>query len=251
MIFETVGTPFHELENLDFSLKNWLNSWYPKICEYLKINSKEDASALTSITELYQSNLSESVLREKIEAKEVVILAPGVNLEQEFNTYLSNNSITDKLLMCADGATSFLISKDIVPDFITTDIDGKVEDQIFAQQQGSTILLHVHGDNKNLVDEYIKEISEMNFMITTQSKPVNGSFNFLGFTDGDRAVCLSALMKARNATLIGFDFGQTIGKFSKTNVLSENMKRRKMKKFTIAKSIINWCTKTGLEINFI
>jgi len=251
MIFETKGTPFNELENLDFTLENWLKFWYPKICEYLNIDSKEDVSALTSIAKLYQSNLSESDLQGKIKAQEIVILAPGVNLEQEFNTYLSSNSITDKLLMCADGATSFLISKDIIPDFITTDIDGKIEDQIFAQKQGSTILLHVHGDNANLVDEHIKKISKMNFLITTQSQPVNGTFNFLGFTDGDRAVCLSALMKARNATLIGFDFGQTIGKFSKEDVLSENMKQRKLKKFTIAKSIINWCAKTGIEINFV
>ena len=69
MIFETKGSPFHELENLDFSLENWLHSWYPKICEYLNINSKEDISALTLIAESYQSNLSENDLREKIEAK--------------------------------------------------------------------------------------------------------------------------------------------------------------------------------------
>ena len=88
-------------------------------------------------------------------------------------------------------------------------------------------------------------------MITTQSKPVNGTFNFLGFTDGDRAVCLSSLLKASTATLIGFDFGQTIGKFSKENIFSESMKQRKLKKFTIAKSIINWCAKSGLKIDFV
>ncbi|NPD88775.1 MAG: DUF115 domain-containing protein [Asgard group archaeon] len=251
MIFETKETAFHELENLDFSLENWLNFWYPRICEYLDIDSEKDVSALNSIAKLYQSNISENYLQRKIEAREIVILAPGVKLEQEFNTYLSNNSITDKLLICADGATSFLISKNIFPDIITSDIDGKVEDQILAQKQDSIILLHVHGDNTNLVDEHIKEISKKNFLITTQSQPVKGTYNFLGFTDGDRAVCLSAIMNAKNVTLLGFDFGQTIGRFSKKTSLSEDMKKRKIKKFTIAKSIINWCARTGLKIILI
>ncbi len=122
-----------------------------------------------------------------------------------------------------------------------------MEDQILAQKKGSTLLLHVHGDNRNLVEKNIEEISKGNFIITTQSDPIGGTSNFLGFTDGDRAVCLSALMKAKSVTLLGFDFGYKIGKFSK-NILSEEKKERKFKKFTIAKSIINWCANTGLKI---
>jgi uncharacterized Rossmann fold enzyme len=251
MIFDTKGTPFHELEDLDFSLENWLTEWYPRICDYLDINSEEDANVLTSVAELYHSNLSKNDLRKRIEGKEVIILAPGVNLEREFDTYLSSNSLVSKLLICADGATSFLISKDIIPDFITTDIDGRVKDQIFSQKQGSIIFLHVHSDNIDLVNENIKQISKMTFIITTQSKPVQGTFNFLGFTDGDRAVCLSTLMNAKKATLLGFDFGEKVGRFSKKDVISEEKKQRKMKKFDIAKSIINWCANAGLEINFV
>lgn len=250
MIFDTKGAPFHELEDLDFSLENWLAYWYPRICDYLGINANEDLNVLTSVSQQYQSNSNESDLSRRINAKEIIILAPGVNLEEEFNTYLSRNTISDKILICADGATSFLVSQNIYPDFITSDIDGKVEDQILAQKHGSTLLLHVHGDNRNLVNKNIEEISKGNFIITTQTNPIGESSNFLGFTDGDRAVCLSALMKAKSVILLGFDFGYEIGKFSK-DILSEEKKERKFKKFTIAKSIINWCAKTGLEINLL
>jgi uncharacterized Rossmann fold enzyme len=249
-MFDTEGSPFLELETIDFTLENWLDFWYPKICEYLDIDAERDEAALISISEVYQSNVSEDDLRERIEGKEIVLLAPGVKLEEEFNTFLSNYSLSDKTLICADGATSFLVSKNIIPDIITSDIDGKVEDQILAQEENSILLLHVHGDNTELVGKYIETISERNFLITTQSQPVNGTFNFLGFTDGDRALCLSSIMNARSVTLLGFDFGEEIGEFSKAKSLSKNMKERKMKKFTIAKSIINWCASTGLEIKF-
>ena len=251
MIFETKESPFYEYEKLDFSLKSWLNYWYPRICKYLNIDSEKDANTLDSIANIYQSNLTEDDLKTKIFKQEVVIFAPGVNLEEEYNIYLAENTIKDKILICADGATSFLVSKNIFPDLITSDIDGKVEDQILSQKQGATLLLHVHGDNLNLVNKYIKDISKMNFLITTQSQPVEGTYNFLGFTDGDRAVCLSHLMNAKKVTLLGFDFGDEIGKFSKALMLSEQMKERKIKKFTIARSIINWCAKAGLEIDFV
>jgi uncharacterized Rossmann fold enzyme len=250
MIFETKGTPFHELEDLDFSIENWLEHWYPKICKYLEIDASKDLSALVSISKQYSSNQNEEDLGLKITGKDVIILAPGINLEEEFKLCISKTSLVDKILISADGATSFLLSLDIIPALITSDIDGNVVDQILAQKQGSTILLHVHGDNTSLVEENIEAISKKKFVITTQSKPVDGTFNFLGFTDGDRAVCLSTLMKAKSVTLIGFDFGEEIGKFSKDIQLSKEKKERKLKKFTVAKSIINWCAKAGLEIVF-
>jgi len=251
MIYDTEGSPFQELENLTFSLENWLSFWYPKICDYLGIDAEKDTDALLFTTLNYQSNVSEDELRKIIEGREIIILAPGIKLEEEFNAFFSSSSLADKVVICADGATSFFASKGLIPDIITSDIDGNVNDQILAQRKGSILLLHVHGDNTDLVNQYIKEISKKKFMITTQSQPVEGTFNFLGFTDGDRALCLASIMNAKSITLLGFDFGEKIGEFSKEKSLTESMKERKMKKFAIAKSIINWSESSGLEIRFV
>lgn len=43
-------------------------------------------------------------------------------------------------------------------------------------------------------------------MLTTQSVPSSIVFNFGGFTDGDRAVCLARHMGTKNIILEGFNF---------------------------------------------
>ena len=42
-------------------------------------------------------------------------------------------------------------------------------------------------------------------VLTTQSRPESTVFDFGGFTDGDRAVCISQEMGASSIRLIGFD----------------------------------------------
>ena len=58
-------------------------------------------------------------------------------------------------------------------------------------------------------------------------------------------------MKAKEIILLGFDFGSEIGKYSKNGSIDEDFKTRKMKKFVIGKSIINWCSNTGQPISFL
>ena len=165
--------------------------------------------------------------------------------------YSCSLDIRSDILISADGATSYLVSKGIIPHFIVTDLDGIIQDQLEAQIKGSVPIVHIHGDNINAINRNIDQISKREFLITTQTLPLPGSFNFFGFTDGDRIVCLSTLMSASTIGLIGFDFGPEIGRYSKANQLNEEARNRKQKKFVIAKSIINWCSNTNQEIFFI
>ncbi|GAH28725.1 unnamed protein product, partial [marine sediment metagenome] len=80
---------------------------------------------------------------------------------------------------------------------IVTDFDGKIADQISALERGSILLVHSHGDNLNTLRKYLPKIVSGSFVITTQVNPLPGSSNFLGFTDGDRAVCLATVMSAK------------------------------------------------------
>ncbi|MHA1199553.1 MAG: 6-hydroxymethylpterin diphosphokinase MptE-like protein [Candidatus Heimdallarchaeaceae archaeon] len=251
MIFETENSPFKDLEEEKFSQEVWLNYWYPQICEFLELSSEDDSSALKRALSITQSNYPSYGLKQLIEKKKVYAIAPGIHLEEEIETYQTQFKEEDDILISADGATSYLISKDIIPDIIVTDFDGNIDDQLFAQQKGSILLIHVHGDNYQTIQKYLETISKGKFLITTQIEPLPGSYNFYGFTDGDRIVCLASLMSADEIYLIGYDFGSDIGKYSKTEPIDEERKKRKLKKFIIGKSVINWCFKTGQYITVL
>ena len=246
MIFDTKDSPFKQFENMNFSLITWLNYWYPKICEFLCINMKGDETALCNVLNEIRSNTSVEILRKLISrSNNISIFAPGVNLEMEFEKHISLFKNEETLLITADGATSYLLEQGFIPHIIVTDMDGNLDHQFEAQTSGSILVTHVHGDNLNIILENKERITSSNFIITTQTTPLPGSENFFGFTDGDRAVCMTTPMTDKDISLFGFDFGPTIGKYSKNRELDSSMKQRKIKKFTIAKSIINWCANTG------
>ena len=250
MIFETSESPFHILEKLEFSEKAWLQHWYPLICAFLEIIPEEDETALRNIISKCKSNINIEELQEILFEKEAYVFAPGPSLEEQFHSLdLSSNS--DNVLISADGATSFLLAQNIIPDIVVSDLDGQVNEQIIAQKQGSILLVHIHSHNILTVEEVISQLCKGRLVITTQLNPINGSYNFLGFTDGDRGVCLSAWGKAVKTVLVGFDFGDKIGRYSKVKKLTGQQKDRKLKKFVIAKSVINWCTHNGCKINYL
>lgn len=251
MIFDTSDSPFQHLEEEAFSQRIWLDRWYPLICKFLVLDPEEDSIALKEVLEITRSNSPSYGLKNFIQNKRVIAIAPGVKLEKELETYLTYFKKEDDIIISADGATSHLIAKELLPNIIVTDLDGDVKKQFLAQERSAILLIHVHGDNYRLIHEHLKSISNGAFLITTQINPLPGSYNFYGFTDGDRIVCLSTLMSAAEIVLIGFDFGQSIGKYSKNEELNEERKKRKLKKFVIGKSIINWCANSGQKISFL
>lgn len=246
MIFDTEESPFKLFEKMNFSLSIWLKHWYPKICEFLEISKKEDENALREVLNEVKSNTSAETLRKTIsKSKRILIFAPGVNLEIEFEKNYHLFKEKDCILIAADGATTHLLKQGFIPHIIVTDMDGNMDDQFEAQESGSILVTHVHGDNKKVILGNVDKFAQSDFIITTQTNPLPGSENFFGFTDGDRAVCLATPMTEREISLFGFDFGPVIGKYSKNYELDSSMKQRKLKKFTIAKSVINWCANTG------
>lgn len=111
------------------------------------------------------------------------------------------------LIVAADGATSTLMAADLSPVIIVTDLDGKVEDQIAANAQGSIVFVHAHGDNRDAIVRYGPMFAGPT-VGTCQCAPVSGLFNFGGFTDGDRAACILSELGVTTIRLAGFDFGR-------------------------------------------
>ncbi|TFG09637.1 DUF115 domain-containing protein [Candidatus Heimdallarchaeota archaeon] len=251
MIFETSESLFKDLEKKVFTKEVWLNHWYPRICEYLEINPEEDRTALEKTLKVVKSVYPSYGLKQLLGGKRTIAIAPGVNLEDEIDFYLNKIKSNDDILISADGATTYLNALGIIPHIIVTDFDGNISDQLLAQQKGSILLIHVHGDNYPTLKNHTKSILDGKFILTTQTNPLIGSHNFFGFTDGDRIVCLASLMNAKEIKLIGYDFGSSIGKYSKNFDMDKYHKSRKMKKFTIGKSIINWCYNSSQKISFL
>lgn len=137
---------------------------------------------------------------EEMIGRTVTIYGFGPNLEKEMDEVKPSGTI-----ISCDGATSELMKRGIVPDLITTDLDGNVDTQIAANVKGTVAVIHAHGDNIGRIREFVPFFPGR-ITPTTQSKPFDRVYNFGGFTDGDRAVMLARHFGANRIFLIGFDF---------------------------------------------
>src|SRR3989304_4366110 len=101
--------------------------------------------------------------------------------------------------------------------------------------KGKTIMVvHAHGDNFDKL-ELVSKFK--NCIGTTEAKSFGKIHNFGGFTDGDRCVFLAKHFKAKKIILFGMDFGNKIGKYSKTKITS---KKTKIKKLRRGKKLLEW-----------
>lgn len=167
-------------------------------------------------------------LRKLINGKDVLVCGKAPSLKREIDLVDFKKYVT----IAADGATSILMGKGIVPRVIVTDLDGNMQDEDRANQMGAIMVVHAHGDN---MDALAEEVPKLKLVLgTTQSKPLDNVYNFGGFTDGDRCVFLAKEMGARSITLIGFDFNDP------------NVTRLKKKKLIWAEKLINLVMGGGL-----
>ncbi len=112
----------------------------------------------------------------------------------------------DQIIIAADGATTVLLEKGMVPDVIVTDLDGTIDDIVSASKKGSFVVVHAHGDNIPAVRSVVPRLERARVLGTTQSEPSNNIRNFGGFSDGDRCVFLAKTFHARSIALFGFDY---------------------------------------------
>jgi len=129
--------------------------------------------------------------------------------------------------IAADGATSYLLERGVIPDIVVTDLDGRMEDLIRAAHGGAVMVVHAHGDNLDKLVEFVPDLMEVATVIgTCQCRPVGKIWNFGGFTDGDRAVFLADHLGARKIALYGMDFKGEIGRYSYS--ADTEVKRKKL-----------------------
>ncbi|MDG6219121.1 MAG: DUF115 domain-containing protein, partial [Candidatus Thermoplasmatota archaeon] len=103
---------------------------YDIIARDLQLETTKDEIAAELFDQLiYKYNehyISCDVLHSLIENKHVFVFgaAPSLNQEISNNRHLFENN----LMIAADGATSCLLTYDLIPDIIVTDLDGIISD---------------------------------------------------------------------------------------------------------------------------
>ena len=176
---------------MNFTLDDWL-PWYDRILETFGFDPSEDQKATDLLSELLAERAgSVDELRKLIADRPVLVFGAGPSLEEDLRQAMKEGLLQKMVTVVADGATTaFLQIAGTSPNVIVTDLDGVISDIICAQNQGAVVVIHAHGDNMDKLKKYVQEFSKA--IGSTQTQPRTNVHNFLGFTDGDRAVFLAA-----------------------------------------------------------
>lgn len=166
-----------------------------------------------------------------------LVTGAGPSLEREVRLVRAQLSTEDWTLVAADGSCGLLGREGLMPDIIVTDLDGDVDEERKMNSNGALMVIHFHGDNYEVASEFVKSLKG-SAVITTQAGPTVNTFNFGGYTDGDRAVLLCEEFGAKRVILAGFDFGSVLveGDTSSLEKLNE------------AKRIVEEAKERGMEI---
>ena len=111
-------------------------------------------------------------------------------------------------LVAADGAAARCLDAGLVPDVITTDLDGPVPSEVLANARGALVVVHAHGDNRSAVERWVPEFAG-ELAGSWAGAPEPGLIDVGGFTDGDRAAYLAQHVGALRVLLWGFDAHHT------------------------------------------
>ena len=216
--------------------------FYLRIVREMGYSIEEDRKSAELLRSLLLEG-DEYILREELETvmgRKAYVFGAGPSLENALKEF----DFSDGTLISADGATTALLEFRLIPDVIVTDLDGRIPDIKLANDRGSLLVVHAHGDNKDKLVSYVPFLSRI--LGTTQAEPLDIIYNFGGFTDGDRAAFLAEELGAREIVLVGFDFGEIVGKWSKPYLRGHSpVWESKRKKFAFAKELLEWLEKNG------
>ncbi len=173
--------------------------YYLRILREFGYDRRKDEEAAQMLSSLLPERRTQpSALGRALRGRVVTVLGNAPRLSEEMG-------FAKGTVIAADEAVSVALDSGLSPEFVVTDLDGRIEDIQSANVQGSTVVVHAHGDNMEALGRWAGGFSR-NSLGTTQSRPFAGIHNFGGFTDGDRGVFLAEHFGASEIRLLGFDF---------------------------------------------
>ncbi len=229
--------------------------WYQKITKDFKFDVKKDYKARDLLSEIlskkgknWKLGTTLNSFKNAIQSRASILIygcGPSLeitvkNLMREKGNKLLNNCVN----LAADGASVLLKEEGIPIDAIFTDLDGITKSEF---NYSDFVVVHAHGDNMDKIREFKEDILNFEKIIgTTQAKSLNNIITAGGFTDGDRILYFlrSLLLPEQNLFLIGMDFGEDIGRYSKPE-MTDNQKANpiKLKKLQYAVELIEMIIK--------
>jgi 2-amino-4-hydroxy-6-hydroxymethyldihydropteridine diphosphokinase len=211
------------------------SDWYPYYLEIvfdLNLDIKKDFLSSLLLSNLVSDRSLNLSYFKKLKNKKILVIGAGPSIEDPLiQKFIKDHS--NFIIISADGATELCLQLGIIPDFVVTDLDGDIGSLIYANEIGSMVVVHAHGDNIEKILKFIPRFKQ--FIGTTQFIPFQNIYNFGGFTDGDRCVFLADEFQSAEIWLVGMDFASSVGYFSKK--MRSNF-RLKKKKLSIGKHLI-------------
>ncbi|MFX1389895.1 MAG: 6-hydroxymethylpterin diphosphokinase MptE-like protein [Promethearchaeota archaeon] len=255
---------------MDIKLKDQIDFYnefkecYFKIIDDFQFNYREDCRARDYLSSIFYKKPIEwklenvlHLFREKIISRlSILVYGCGPSLEKTVNALIKKKGVKlfeNFINLAADGASILLKEKKIKIDAIITDLDGITKQEF---KYTDFVIVHAHGNNIENLKFFSKQILDFkNIIGTTQVKPVPNLINPGGFTDGDRILYFirSLLNPFQKVYLIGMDFGEIIGKYSKLTIkTNQKANQIKIKKLNYAIKLIKWIEKAFKnEIYFV
>jgi uncharacterized Rossmann fold enzyme len=237
-------------------MMNW-TEWQPfylDIVKRLNLKPSEDSRATMVLDSLLQDTQPDLLLDELktiIENQIVVVCGAGPSLDKQLHEINSFDWMEKAVFVAADGATSALKESGYKCHIIVTDLDGNLKDILSEAKQGAIPIVHAHGDN---IEKIKKVVPKFECIIgSTQVEPTGHVFLWGGFTDGDRACYIASHYNPKRILMVGMDFGNVVGRWSKPGHASDYFaSERKSIKLKIAKELImHLKTHCDVEINFL
>ncbi|RDE15142.1 MAG: 6-hydroxymethyl-7,8-dihydropterin pyrophosphokinase [Candidatus Thorarchaeota archaeon] len=204
----------------------------------LDIDADRKATALlTSLLEDIDPAPLLNKLENKIRNRIVVVCGAGPSLGQQLDEVMSMPETVDAIYVAADGAASAFLELGRKCDILVTDLDGNNDDLKTMMNHGALPIIHAHGDNMHRVEEFVPTLNTA--LGSTQVEPTDRAFLWGGFTDGDRACHITLHYAPRRLILVGMDFGNVVGRWSKPNrPLHYEADDRKRVKLEIAEELV-------------
>jgi len=213
---------------------------YSEILKEFNYDEKKDRESALLLDAILEKSDVDTKIINLIKGKTVLVIGSGPSLQQAIPKLKNYKKVVK---IAADSSIKLLVENKIIPDIVVTDLDG---DEIILNKIAKTktiFVVHAHGDNIEKI-EFAKKFK--NCIGTTQSIPFNKIQNFGGFTDGDRGVFLANYFGAKKIILVGMDFGERIGKFSKTKKIDRKIKLQKLKRGELLLEWLSTITKSEL-----
>ena len=231
---------------------NQWEKWYTEILDDFGFSREGDELSAKVLDELLdnEDKITLEELKNSLISDKAIVFGAGPSLKKHISEV--KNDYKDHVFIVADGATSALLEEHIVPDIIITDLDGKLDDLLFANDKGSSMVIHSHGDNIYQITNFTPFFNRI--IGTTQSKPHGNVFNFGGFTDGDRALFLAIALGIEEVKLAGMDFGTVVTRYSRPNIEGDlaPADEIKTKKLQYAEKLTKWAQdNTSCNISFL